>query len=291
MTTALFINGVYEDTLSPIYEVQAKDPDEPHFLQPYSDKKIKLLADEQPTPQSPITLYMSLTDSLDKVSYRARIVGWRDKHDIGEAELETLNKRIKQLWPKEEAIYRKGNGDKECVNLISIVRLEKIDNPFPVSYLIKVSDKLPLAETRTQSGGWSPVEEMPRWPLTSVLEDVDEDLARRVRLSSESTSSERQARLAIATGKPEAIQVTSIAFRRNADVIAEVLSRANGLCAQCGSAAPFLRASDGKPYLEVHHKKPLSQGGDDTVENATALCPNCHRQNHFGKVASCASNK
>lgn len=33
---------------------------------------------------------------------------------------------------------------------------------------------------------------------------------------------------------------------------------------------------------EVHHKVPLSAGGDDTVENAIALCPNCHRKAHFG---------
>jgi len=69
---------------------------------------------------------------------------------------------------------------------------------------------------------------------------------------------------------------------RNPDVIAEVLERANGICEYCGNPAPFNRASDGTPYLEIHHKKPLSQGGDDSVENAVALCPNCHREDHFG---------
>lgn len=44
--------------------------------------------------------------------------------------------------------------------------------------------------------------------------------------------------------------------------------------------------SNESPYLEVHHKVPLALGGDDTVANATALCPNCHRQNHFGKAIS-----
>jgi 5-methylcytosine-specific restriction protein A len=26
----------------------------------------------------------------------------------------------------------------------------------------------------------------------------------------------------------------------------------------------------------------LSTGGEDTLENAIALCPNCHRRAHFG---------
>jgi 5-methylcytosine-specific restriction protein A len=69
---------------------------------------------------------------------------------------------------------------------------------------------------------------------------------------------------------------------RNADVVAEVLIRANGTCERCGKNAPFLRAKDGTPYLEVHHKEKLANGGDDTVENAIALCPNCHRREHFG---------
>ena len=46
---------------------------------------------------------------------------------------------------------------------------------------------------------------------------------------------------------PEAVQVVSIAYRRNADVVTVVLDRANGKCEECQSKAPFLRASDGSP--------------------------------------------
>jgi len=46
--------------------------------------------------------------------------------------------------------------------------------------------------------------------------------------------------------------------------------------------APFLRKKDQSPYLEVHHMIQLADGGEDTTENAVALCPNCHRQLHFG---------
>ena len=73
-------------------------------------------------------------------------------------------------------------------------------------------------------------------------------------------------------------------FIRNPYVVAEVLDRARGKCEaeDCGKEAPFTRRTNGTPYLEVHHRKRLSDGGEDTVSNAIALCPNCHRKQHFG---------
>jgi 5-methylcytosine-specific restriction protein A len=78
------------------------------------------------------------------------------------------------------------------------------------------------------------------------------------------------------------VSVFSTVYQRNPDVVAEVLARANGVCEGCQSPAPFIRAKDGTPYLEVHHNVQLALGGDDTVKNAVALCPNCHRKAHFG---------
>ena len=92
----------------------------------------------------------------------------------------------------------------------------------------------------------------------------------------------RQLRLAEAVRTPVSVQVTSCAFIRNPDVIVEVLERAGGKCEACFQDAPFLRAKDNTPYLEVHHTMPLSEGGDDVVVNAIALCPNCHRKMHYG---------
>ena len=76
-------------------------------------------------------------------------------------------------------------------------------------------------------------------------------------------------------------------YPRNPDVVAEVLERANGICECCKKPAPFKRKKKQNKdklegYLEVHHKIFLSQGGNDTVENAEALCPNCHREKHYG---------
>ena len=68
-------------------------------------------------------------------------------------------------------------------------------------------------------------------------------------------------------------------FVRDPNVIAWVLHMTDGTCEVCGCDAPFVRP-DGEPYLEVHHVLPLAAGGPDTVDNAVACCPNCHRQLH-----------
>ena len=48
--------------------------------------------------------------------------------------------------------------------------------------------------------------------------------------------------------------------------------------------APFNKPT-GEPFLEVHHVIGLAEGGPDIVENAVALCPNCHREAHHGEYA------
>lgn len=49
------------------------------------------------------------------------------------------------------------------------------------------------------------------------------------------------------------------------------MKEAKDICERYGATAPFIRASDRTQYLEVHHKKRLADGGEDTVENAIAL--------------------
>lgn len=103
-----------------------------------------------------------------------------------------------------------------------------------------------------------------------------------VQNSLRSNRTDRLKRLAIAEKIPASITVTTRVFVRNPDVVAETLVRAGGKCEECLSDAPFLRRKDGSPYLEVHHRVQLAVGGDDSVENSVALCPNCHRQSHYG---------
>lgn len=92
----------------------------------------------------------------------------------------------------------------------------------------------------------------------------------------------RLARLQKKKGKPQKSISNITIYNRNPDVIAERLYIAAGYCEDCKQKAPFLRKSTGEPYLEVHHIIPLSQNGEDSVDNTIALCPNCHRKRHFG---------
>lgn len=71
-------------------------------------------------------------------------------------------------------------------------------------------------------------------------------------------------------------------YLRDPEVIAWVLREASENCENCGSAAPFKR-SNGEPFLEVHHVRPLAEGGPDTTDNTVACCPNCHKRLHFDK--------
>ena len=109
------------------------------------------------------------------------------------------------------------------------------------------------------------------------------ELSGRVQKSLASTHEQRLKRLKAAPKQPLQVLTIGKGYRRNSDVVAEVLYRAGGICEGCNQSAPFARKQDGSPYLEVHHRIHLAEGGDDTVENAIALCPNCHRQEHHGR--------
>ena len=73
-------------------------------------------------------------------------------------------------------------------------------------------------------------------------------------------------------------------FKRLPVVTAYALVRAGGICELCTKPAPFVKF-DGSQFLEVHHVHPLATGGADTCDNTVGICPNCHREIHYGKNA------
>lgn len=119
-------------------------------------------------------------------------------------------------------------------------------------------------------------------PQGGTLDEITADYESRLAASLAATSAQRKQRLAVADSVPPRVEVRTTVFVRNTDVVAEALERAAGVCEGCRQPAPFVRASTGQPYLEVHHRVPLAAGGPDTIDNAVALCPNCHRQRHHG---------
>jgi 5-methylcytosine-specific restriction endonuclease McrA len=82
--------------------------------------------------------------------------------------------------------------------------------------------------------------------------------------------------------QPEKCKSESDNYIRDAAVVAYVLNSAKGICECCMSIAPFCK-DNGAFFLEVHHVHFLSEGGTDTIDNAVAVCPNCHKELHFGE--------
>ena len=88
---------------------------------------------------------------------------------------------------------------------------------------------------------------------------------------------------------PDRALKSSAVVIRDANVRSYVLKHAEGKCEFCGELG-FLM-SNGKHYLEAHHIIALCDQGKDTVENVIALCPEHHRQAHYGKDAEALEMK
>lgn len=112
---------------------------------------------------------------------------------------------------------------------------------------------------------------------------LEETFQSQIQKSLSDKREKRLQRLKIAKTKPLQVETKTKMYLRNSDVVAETLIRANGFCEYCGKKAPFIKDTDGIGFLEVHHIIPLSENGDDIIENAVALCPNCHKHAHYGK--------
>ncbi|WP_094586818.1 HNH endonuclease [Synechococcus sp. BO 8801] len=282
MTSALFINGIYESVLLEILSAQEVRGGGFSYLQPHKGQVIALLRREDPSTSNPIRLYASTTANLSSICYTAEIVGWKDKRELLGHQSVEIRKHLLE-WQQDELDLFDGaqEGAAQAINIIIIQNLKRLETVYSTGLLTKRSDGLPLKK-RTRPGGWSEVncfDDLLSLPI-ETRSHIDSCLTSQIADSLNLPDSERARRLQKAQRYAERVQIISIGYRRNADVIAAVLLRANGNCERCKANAPFTRRSDGSPYLEVHHWKPLSDGGPDIVDNAGALCPNCHREVH-----------
>jgi hypothetical protein len=96
-----------------------------------------------------------------------------------------------------------------------------------------------------------------------------------------STISALRARIASADQQPRTIEQTVVRYSRNPDVVALALKKAKGQCEACHQVLPFVDELTSFPFLVVHHRKPLADGGLDNEENTVAICPNCHSHAHY----------
>lgn len=73
---------------------------------------------------------------------------------------------------------------------------------------------------------------------------------------------------------------TTEVFVRDAEVRNRVRARSEGRCEWC--KIPGFKTANGDLYIETHHIIPLSEGGRDRDDNVVALCPQHHREAHYG---------
>jgi len=133
----------------------------------------------------------------------------------------------------------------------------------------------------------------------SLTVDREQHMARVQELQNEESTARELAAFWAAVGKiedvgigefikvegdqfPDAVFSSSVRFVRDPSVVAFSRMRASFNCEvpDC-SFEPFSQ-KEGRIYLEVHHLVPLAEGGADTPQNTAALCPNHHREVHYG---------
>jgi len=127
------------------------------------------------------------------------------------------------------------------------------------------------------------------WPASDLPLPEQPSVAKAAGLLTQLTLDELLARFeAKSKGKPKkprTYRTTTTSFERDPDVVAIALVRAKGKCELTGCSHPLFLDADGKPFLEVHHIEPLSEGGEDRPENVASVCPSHHREAHHGTEA------
>lgn len=204
---------------------------------------------------------------------------WQAEISFGFLRFEELNKLI-DMRQGRVLVFDKGKITEAKVTAIENGAFEIITKDFVYKYRESFGKKVRFVLSRSM------LDEA--LIISGIISDkvkshyIYNDIYVKANEVSSLSKKERDSRSRIYPKIPHQVEVVVNYFIRNPYVVYETLCRANGECELCHNPAPFNRSSDGTPYLEVHHKKPLSEGGEDTAENAIALCPNCHRREHYG---------
>lgn len=84
--------------------------------------------------------------------------------------------------------------------------------------------------------------------------------------------------------RPTRHTTTSAVFARDPLVVAIRKKLANNRCEVPDCTNHTFQTDNGEFYVEVHHIVPLSEGGEDSLENTAAICANHHKHIHHAKL-------
>ena len=216
MEYAIYLNGVYEDGLRQIIGVHHREPDRTCYLQPHGSNVIKRFQEESPSNENIVPIYMSVTTNLADVTYVADVVGWRQKSELNDNEVQEMNEHIRRYQSLEQSIYFEING-KKPVNLILVKRLRRLRRAYPTSMIKKLSDGQPLGQ-RTQSGNYSYVhpidivEESESELSIFKMSDLEHQFNEGFENSIVGSKKERSSRLKSADQYPEKLLIQSVGY-------------------------------------------------------------------------------
>ncbi|MGG1555019.1 HNH endonuclease [Paenibacillus ferrarius] len=117
-------------------------------------------------------------------------------------------------------------------------------------------------------------------PIAVSEKLISEKNAAREKVVEKLTNEQVLKRALSASKKAASRNTVSKTFDRDPNVMEYAKRWANGICQLCEQPAPYYNRKN-KPHLHTHHIKWLSKGGEDTIENTIALCPNCHDKMHI----------
>jgi predicted HNH restriction endonuclease len=198
-----------------------------------------------------------------------------------------------QKWAMSEAGFQPGNGGENAVRIdIEVLNdptFEVLDTSYYNSMRRSDPTRTPEARMGREFIRWAKLGDeiaignignrIYAWKVKAGELPLTETANRIASTADESDVLERARE---AKGKPPKQAKTVSDFKRNLAVVAGAIARANGKCEMPNCSTALFQKDDGRNFLEVHHIVPLGEGGDDTLVNAAALCPMCHRELHYG---------
>ncbi|MFC5468432.1 HNH endonuclease [Cohnella suwonensis] len=137
-----------------------------------------------------------------------------------------------------------------------------------------------LGESRTPRKVWIfPLVALGPRPIIPS-EVIERKALERDKIARKMSDDELAERAAHSSRRPSRRESTGTVFERNPFVTENAKRWSNGICQLCDQPAPF-QNKKGEPHLHTHHIDWLYRGGDDSIENTVAVCPNCHDKLHI----------
>src|SRR6266487_748603 len=160
-TIALYQNAIHKSVPEDIFkQQQGVFRDMPLFLQPYDDDVMRRVREAMPTPEDPLLYFASTTEKINRIWYRAEIIGWWDKLKLNlQPEFVEQVKKALAFQPTE--VF-----DQIGRNLLAVRRMEKCDSE--ASCLICDSTGQPCGDRTGRGGKWRYVRPQPVFGLKAA---------------------------------------------------------------------------------------------------------------------------